>query len=74
VSFPIMSKIEVNGANEHPVYNFLKSKKSGMLGLTRIKWNFEKFLVDKQGQVVERYSSLTKPEELEAKIVELLNK
>ena len=72
VSFPIMAKIEVNGDNEHPVYHFLKSQKSGLLGLKRIKWNFEKFLVGKDGKVVERYSSLTKPEEIRAKIEELL--
>ncbi|CCK72910.1 glutathione peroxidase GPX2 KNAG_0M00570 [Huiozyma naganishii CBS 8797] len=72
VSFPIMSKIEVNGSKEDPVYAFLKGEKSGMLGLTRIKWNFEKFLVDKNGNVVERYSSMTKPASLETKIQELL--
>lgn len=72
VTFPIMQKIEVNGANEDPVYRYLKSQKSGMLGLTRIKWNFEKFLIDKNGNVVERFSSLTKPASLDSKIAELL--
>ena len=72
VTFPIMQKIEVNGANEDPVYRYLKSQKSGMLGLTRIKWNFEKFLIDKNGNVVERFSSLTTPASLDPKIAELL--
>ncbi|CAL9736892.1 glutathione peroxidase-like peroxiredoxin Hyr1p [Monosporozyma servazzii] len=72
VSFPIMQKIDVNGKNEDPVYEYLKSQKSGALGLTRIKWNFEKFLIDKNGKVVERYSSLTKPSSIDSKISELL--
>lgn len=72
VSFQILKKIDVNGDNTDPVYKFLKSQKSGLLGLNRIKWNFEKFLIDKNGKVVERYSSLTKPKSLEPKIEELL--
>ncbi|EEQ41024.1 putative glutathione peroxidase-like peroxiredoxin [Clavispora lusitaniae] len=72
VTFPVLKKIEVNGDKADPVYKFLKSQKSGLLGLNRIKWNFEKFLVDKKGNVVERYSSLTKPKSLEGKIDELL--
>lgn len=72
VSFPVLQKIEVNGDNADPVYKWLKSQKSGLLGLNRIKWNFEKFLIDKKGNVVERYSSLTKPKSLEAEIQRLL--
>lgn len=72
VTFPIMHKIEVNGDNTDPVYDFLKSKKSGLLGLNRIKWNFEKFLVDKHGKVHQRYSSLTKPMSIEDDIKQLL--
>ena len=72
VTFPIMKKIDVNGSNEDPVYNFLKSQKSGILGFKGIKWNFEKFLVDKSGSVYERYSSLTKPSSIEADIEKLL--
>ncbi|CAI4039792.1 hypothetical protein SMKI_09G2040 [Saccharomyces mikatae IFO 1815] len=72
VTFPIMKKIDVNGNNEDPVYKFLKSQKSGMLGLRGIKWNFEKFLVDKKGKVHERYSSLTKPSSLSETIEALL--
>ncbi|KAK9765212.1 Glutathione peroxidase 2 [Basidiobolus ranarum] len=72
VTFPLMEKIEVNGDNVHPVYQFLKNAKPGVLGLTRIKWNFEKFLVDKEGKVFQRYSSFTKPESLESDIETLL--
>ncbi|AOA62085.1 Thiol peroxidase [Komagataella phaffii CBS 7435] len=74
VTFPILKKIDVNGSEADPVYEFLKSKKSGLLGFKGIKWNFEKFLIDKQGNVIERYSSLTKPSSIESKIEELLKK
>lgn len=72
VSFPVLAKIDVNGDNADPVYKYLKSQKSGLLGMNRIKWNFEKFLIDKNGKVVERYSSLTKPLSLSDKIDQLL--
>lgn len=72
VTFPVLKKIEVNGSNVDPVYQYLKSKKSGLLGLRGIKWNFEKFLVDKNGNVYDRYSSLTKPSSLEDTITKLL--
>ncbi|KAL7750479.1 Glutathione peroxidase 2 [Sorochytrium milnesiophthora] len=72
VSFPVMAKVEVNGDNEHPVYKWLKEQKSGILGLTRIKWNFEKFLINKDGEVVNRYSSMTKPEEIAKDVEKLL--
>lgn len=72
VSFPVLAKINVNGDNADPVYKFLKSQKSGLLGLNRIKWNFEKFLIDKNGNVVERFSSLTKPLSIADKIEKLL--
>lgn len=72
VSFPVLGKIDVNGDKTDPVYKFLKEHKSGLLGLNRIKWNFEKFLIDKKGTVIERYSSLTNPKKLESKIEELL--
>ena len=74
VTFPVLNKIDVNGNGADPVYQFLKSKKSGVLGLNRIKWNFEKFLIDQDGNVIERYSSLTKPLDLAPKIDELLAK
>lgn len=72
VTFPIMKKINVNGSEADAVYEFLKSQKSGLLGFKGIKWNFEKFLVNKKGEVYERYSSLTKPSSLEKTIEELL--
>jgi glutathione peroxidase len=71
VSFPMFAKIDVNGDNTHPLYRFLKSEKPGLLGTEGIKWNFTKFLVDRQGEVVERYAPATKPEEL-AKVIESL--
>ena len=73
VSFPIMEKIEVNGDKTHPVYEFLKSQKSGMLGLSNIKWNFEKFLVDRRGNVVARYSFLSSTTSFEDDIKRLLD-
>lgn len=63
VDFPLFSKIEVNGSSTHPVYQYLKSKKGGLLGDT-IKWNFTKFLVAKDGTVVDRYAPTTPPERL----------
>jgi glutathione peroxidase len=67
VSFPLFSKIEVNGDNAHPLYKFLKNEKGGLLG-DAIKWNFTKFLVDKQGSVVERFAPTTTPEKIAADI------
>ena len=72
VSFPLFSKVEVNGSNTHPVYKFLKSEAPGVLGTEGVKWNFTKFLVDKQGNVVNRYAPTTKPEDLAADIEKLL--
>ncbi|KAF9130778.1 glutathione peroxidase gpx1 [Mortierella sp. 14UC] len=72
VTFPLMAKIDVNGKNEDPVYAFLKSQKSGLMGLTRIKWNFEKFLIRKDGTVYERYSSATSPSSIAKDIERLL--
>jgi glutathione peroxidase len=63
VDFPLFSKIEVNGDDAHPLYKFLKSEKGGLLG-DSIKWNFTKFLVDKQGNVIERYAPTTPPEKI----------
>ncbi len=71
VTFKMFKKICVNGDNEEPLYKFLKSQKGGMFG-SKIKWNFTKFLVDKNGQVVGRFSPTNKPEALEQKIAELL--
>lgn len=63
VDFPLFSKIEVNGDNAHPLYKFLKSEKGGLLG-DAIKWNFTKFLIDKQGNVVDRYAPITPPDNI----------
>ncbi|KAI9164580.1 Glutathione peroxidase 2 [Blastocladiella emersonii ATCC 22665] len=73
VSFPVMAKVDVNGENEHPVYKYLKSQKSSMF-LKSVKWNFEKFLVDRDGNVVNRYTSLTKPEDIAGDIEKYLAK
>jgi glutathione peroxidase len=67
VTFPLMSKIEVNGPGTHPVFRFLKARASGWLG-ARVKWNFTKFLVQRDGQRVKRYAPFTKPEKLERDI------
>ena len=73
VSFPLFSKIEVNGPDTHPVFEFLKSNKGGLLG-DAIKWNFTKFLVDKKGRVVERFAPMTTPTAIEGQIEKLLGK
>lgn len=72
VSFPLFQKIEVNGRQSHPLYQFLKKSAKGVLGSENIKWNFTKFLVDRHGHVTKRYSPTTKPEALEKNILELL--
>jgi len=76
VSFPMFAKIEVNGASTHPLYRYLKKEKPGILGPLgggAIKWNFTKFLVNRQGQVVARYAPSTKPLSLAGDIEKLLN-
>lgn len=72
VSFPMFAKIDVNGDSAHPLYQWLKAAKPGMLGIEAIKWNFSKFLVDRNGQVVERYAPTTSPESVAADIEKLL--
>ncbi len=72
VTFPMFAKIDVNGADAHPLYEFLKSQKSGLLGIEAIKWNFSKFLVDQEGRVVERYAPTTTPASLKGDIEALL--
>ncbi|ORZ39172.1 thioredoxin-like protein [Catenaria anguillulae PL171] len=74
VSFPIMAKVDVNGDNTHPVWKWLKDQKTGFLGLSAIKWNFSKFLVGRDGQVVERYAPTTKPEDMAKDIEAALSK
>ena len=72
VTFPMFAKIDVNGASAHPLYEFLKREKSGLLGIEAIKWNFSKFLVDQEGRVVERYAPTTTPASLKGDIEALL--
>ena len=72
VSFPMFEKIEVNGPNTHPLYNWLKSQKAGLLGSKNIKWNFTKFLLNREGDVVKRYAPTAKPESMTQDIEALL--
>ena len=69
-----MAKVDVNGDNASPVYRFLKEKAPGILGTEMIKWNFTKFLVDKNGHVVQRYAPNTEPKDIEKDIAALLGK
>ncbi len=72
VSFPMMGKIEVNGSGADPLYKHLKSEAPGALGTRAIKWNFTKFLVNRDGEVVKRFAPATTPEKLESEIEALL--
>ncbi|MGA1933089.1 glutathione peroxidase [Arcobacter sp. YIC-464] len=74
VNFDMFSKIDVNGDNEDPLYTYLKKEASGVLGTESIKWNFTKFLVDKEGNVLDRFAPTTEPFDIEPKIKELLSK
>lgn len=71
VHYPIFEKVNVNGADEHPLYTYLKKEKSGVL-VSNIKWNFTKFLVDKNGNVIKRYSPQTSPKDIVKDIEALL--
>ena len=71
VTFPMFDKIDVNGKKAHPIYQWLKNEKKGLLG-GRIPWNFTKFLIDRNGNVVGRFGPQTTPKKLEARIEELL--
>lgn len=71
VNFPVMKKIEVNGSNTHPLYGYLKSEKTGIL-TEGIKWNFTKFLVDRDGSVIKRYSPQTEPSEIEEELKDII--
>jgi glutathione peroxidase len=64
VDFPMFSKIDVNGANAHPLWKWLKDEKSGLLGIGAIKWNFSKFLVGRDGKVIKRYAPTDTPESI----------
>jgi glutathione peroxidase len=71
ISFPMFAKVDVNGENTHPVFKFLKSKLGGLFG-SKIKWNFTKFVIDKHGNPVKRFSPTVKPEKMESTIKKLL--
>ena len=72
VRFPMFEKIDVNGANAHPLYRYLTGEAPGLLGLEGIKWNFTKFLVGRDGAVVKRYAPVTKPDTITGDIEKLL--
>lgn len=72
VTFPVLAKVDVNGENTAPIYNFLKKNAPGLLGSESIKWNFTKFLIGKDGSVLDRYAPTTKPEDLEQDIKKAL--
>jgi glutathione peroxidase len=73
VTFPLFAKIEVNGATAHPLYEFLKIARRGFLGTKGIKWNFTKFLVDRDGSVVRRFGPMMKPDRIEKKLRRILH-
>ncbi len=72
VTFPLFAKIDVNGDGAHPLYRYLKHEARGLLGSEAIKWNFTKFLIDRDGRVVERYAPTTEPAKIAADIEKLL--
>ena len=72
ITFPMFGKVDVNGANEHPLFTFLKDEKPGALGTKSIKWNFTKFLVGRDGQVLKRYGSSTTPDAVESDVAAAL--
>ena len=72
VSFPMFDKVDVNGSNTHPLYEYLKKQATGVLGSESIKWNFTKFLVNREGKVVDRFAPTTKPEDMVRDIEALL--
>ena len=72
VSFPLFSKIDVNGDNQHPLFRYLKREAPGVLGTRGIKWNFTKFLINRDGEVLKRFSPTDKPESIVAEVEALL--
>ncbi|WP_261527646.1 glutathione peroxidase [Burkholderia multivorans] len=72
VTFPIFAKIDVKGPNAHPLYRYLTDESPGIFGLKAIKWNFTKFLIDRDGRIVKRYAPSTKPEDIATDIEKLL--
>ena len=71
-TFPVFSKVEVNGNGAHPLFEFLTKEKKGLLGSEKIKWNFTKFLINKTGEPVARYAPSTTPEKIESDIEKLI--
>ncbi len=74
VSFPMFAKIDVNGSNAHPLYKFLTKEAKGVLGTEAVKWNFTKFLIGRDGNVIDRYATATKPEAMAKDIEKALAK
>jgi glutathione peroxidase len=72
VKFPLFEKVDVNGNNAHPLFQYLTKAAPGLFGTETVKWNFTKFLVDRSGKVIERYASMAKPEDLDKAIQKLL--
>ncbi len=72
VSFPMFSKIDVNGSGTHPLYKFLKNEAKGLLGSKNIKWNFTKFLINRDGEVIKRYGSADLPKHIKSGILDLI--
>jgi glutathione peroxidase len=72
VTFPLMAKVDVNGVDASPLYDWMKSEAKGLMGTTAVKWNFTKFLIDRQGNVVKRYAPTDKPEAIARDIAKLL--
>ncbi len=74
ISFPLFAKVEVNGENAHPLFKYLKKAAPGLMGSEKIKWNFTKFLVDREGNAIERFASTTTPKTIEKYLDKLLKK
>lgn len=72
VTFPMFAKVDVNGKDAHPLFQYLAKEAPGLLGSKAIKWNFTKFLVDRQGNVIERFSPQTTPDEIEKAVKKLI--
>lgn len=73
ITYPIFEKLDVNGDNQHELYRYLKEKQGGLLGTKKIKWNFTKFLVDKEGNIIDRYAPNKKPKDIEKDIKNYYN-
>ncbi|GAA0819311.1 glutathione peroxidase [Colwellia sp. D2M02] len=72
ISFDLFNKVDVNGKNSHPLFSYLKAQAPGLLGSKAIKWNFTKFLINRDGQVIKRYAPITKPEDIASDIEKIL--